>query len=203
MKHYFTIPKNQKGFTLVETIVAIFILTMTIGALLTLTAGGFYSVRYARNQIVADYLAQESLEYIRNTRDTARIESVTWDDWKTTYNVNNGGQPVQGGSYNRGCFSEEGCTVDPYTIDPKIVECNGECSPILFYPDSGFYGYETRYPSDINTDNPVETTFVRTIAMQESENSPDQVIVTVTVSWLNGTHPKTVRQSTLITNWQP
>lgn len=61
--------KKQQGFTLIETLIAVFILTLTIGGLLTLAANGYFSVRYARNQIVANNLLQESLEYIRNSRD--------------------------------------------------------------------------------------------------------------------------------------
>jgi prepilin-type N-terminal cleavage/methylation domain-containing protein len=194
--------QQQRGFTLIETIVAIFILTMTIGALLTLTAGGFYSVRYARNQIVADYLAQESLEFIRNSRDTQIIEGYTWDDWKTLLNVDEFGSKISNGSYDTGCYSKEGCIVDPYTIDAKIVKCVSECDPLIFYGNSGFYGYKKKYPDVIDTGTEAQTTFVRKVTASEADSSKDQIIITVSISWLNGTNPKTVSQSTLITNWQ-
>jgi type II secretory pathway pseudopilin PulG len=192
----------QKGFTLVETLVAILILTMTVGALLSLAAGGFFSVRYARNQIVGDNLLQESLEYLRNNRDTSFAQGMTWTDWLATLNVDENGQGVGYGS-NTGCFSDEGCIVDPYTKDAKIRACQDPCDTILFYPNVGFYGYESSYPDPVGGEDAIETSFVRTITAVESENDPDQIIVTAKIQWLNGTNPKTVSQSMVLTNWVP
>jgi type II secretory pathway pseudopilin PulG len=195
-------PQSQKGFTLVETLVAILILTMTVGALLSLAAGGFFSVRYARNQIVGDNLLQESLEYIRNSRDTAVAQGVLWNDWLATLNVDENGQ-VQGYGSNTGCFGSNGCIIDPYTLDAKIRACSKYCDTILSYPTVGFYGYESTYPDPIGGQEFVATSFVRTITAVESRSDPDQIIVTAKINWLNGTNPKTVSQSMILTNWIP
>lgn len=195
--------QSQKGFTLVETLVAILILTMTVGALLTLAAGGFFSVRYARNQIVADALAQESLEYLRNSRDTAIAQGVPWGGWVESLTVDEDGNP-QGYGSDRGCFSKNGCIVDPYTRLAKLRECREECENILFYERIGFYGYETEYPDPVAGNEAYRTSFIRTVTAAFSEADPDnQVIITARLTWLNGTNSKTISQSMILTNWTP
>lgn len=202
----FTHQKSKKafsgGFTLIETLIAVLILTISIGGLLSLAAGGFFSVRYSRNQIVANNLLQESLEYIRNSRDTAFIQGTSWEDWQTTVlSVDIDGSATGTGS--DGCLGSFGCYVDPYTTKFEIKECpNGRCPEILYYPDNSFYGYGDQYPFPLGT-APFVTSFVRKITIVPSATSSDQLIVTGTMSWLNGSTPKTITQKMLITNWRP
>ena len=191
------LPHNQNGFTLVETLVAILILSMTVGALLTLAAGGFFSVRYARNDIVANNLAQESLEYLRNSRDTLIAQGGTWDEWKNLLTADESGSIT--GDFGRGCFSDTGCIVDPYTVDPAIRECRDQCENITYFSSHGFYGYEVEYTLIDGERYP--TTYIRKIYATETD--PNQVIVTAQMTWLNGTSTKTTSQSTMLTKWTP
>lgn len=194
--------KKQRGFTLIETLIAILILTLSIGALLSLAAGGFFSVRYARNQIVANNLLQESLEYMRNTRDTSFNQGISWLDWENTIlSVDDSGNPTGTGS--DGCFSQNGCFVDPYATSARIKECPASgCPNVIYYPDEGFYGYNASYPFTPGPSQPFTTSFVRKITVETSAASSDQLIVSATISWLNGSTPKTISQSMLITNWK-
>ena len=71
---------KSKAFTLIESIVAIFLLTVgTVGgfSLLQKTIA-FTSI--TSSQLVAAYLAQEGIEIIRNIRDTNYLEVMPWDD---------------------------------------------------------------------------------------------------------------------------
>lgn len=54
-----------------ETLVAISIFTMSILGLLSILASGISDTNYAKEKMVASYLAQEGIEYVRNMRDTA------------------------------------------------------------------------------------------------------------------------------------
>src|SRR3989338_617192 len=68
---------TQRGFSLVETIVAIAILTFAMVAPLSLAQRGLNASIYARDQITAFYLAQEAIEYVRNVRDTNNLEGFS------------------------------------------------------------------------------------------------------------------------------
>jgi type II secretory pathway pseudopilin PulG len=183
--------KTNGGFTLIETLVAIFILVLTVGALITLTAGGFYSVRYSRNQIVGNALMQEGLEYIRNTRDNVSLQGVSWSDWRNEFASN-------------GCFSSDGCRVDPYALTTPLQACVGQCPIITYYQNQYFYGYQgVQYPMTLTEGYP--TAFRRTVRMSDATAGAgqDHVLVEVTVEWLNGLNTKAVTQSMLLTNWTP
>src|SRR4051812_29896076 len=68
----------QKGFTLVEAMVAISILSLAVTGPLVIAQKGIGSAIYARDQVTASYLAQEGVEYVRNVRDTNRIAGSPW-----------------------------------------------------------------------------------------------------------------------------
>ena len=194
---------KQKGFTLIETLIAIFILTMTVAGLITLASGGFFSVRYSRNQIVADALIQESLEYIRNDRDSAIQQDVSWDAWLTRLNMNASGVTAALGSPTQGCFASTGCQVDPYTSGAKMVACGGQCATILYYSNQGFYGYASgTYPFG-SGEQSYNTSYVRTITATLNPTDSNQVTVTASVRWLNGSATKNLAQSIVIANWRP
>lgn len=183
---------SQKGFTLIETLVAIFILALTIGALLTLTAGGFFSIRYAKNDIVASNLLQEALEYIRNTRDTAGDQAQIWDDWLLEYR-------------NANCNTSNGCAINPYanpTTGDFVGECDPSCPALAYYEDVGLYAYEGMSRVFASNTAPIPTTFVRTITFDERTN-PDgdpELVITARIDWKNGTNPKHLTQSILLTS---
>jgi prepilin-type N-terminal cleavage/methylation domain-containing protein len=195
--------KQQQGFTLIETLIAIFLLTLTVGGLMTMAANGYYSVRYARNQIVADTLLQESIEYIRNSRDTNIQQGGTWAQWVAGFNVSSNGTPL-GGTNTQGCFtgsgnSGTGCIVDPYTSGAHVRACGPTCEAIAFYP-SGLYGYASSpYTSSLASGSPTATSYIRTISMQQ--NGTEQLIVTATIKWLNGGAQKSISQTILMTIW--
>jgi len=70
----------NKGFTLIEAIVAIFILTTgTMGAFSVIQRTvTFISVSSSR--LTASYLAQEGLEIVRNFRDSNYLQGLVWDN---------------------------------------------------------------------------------------------------------------------------
>ena len=197
MKH---IQTQQSGFTLIETLIAIFILALTIGALLTLTAGGFFSIRYAKNDIVASNLLQESLEYIRNTRDTAAQESlndsaVSWDTWKLQYDE---------------CFGSDGCVINPYPVSPSDVvdECPGGsrgngCEPLSYLTDDGLYMYvQSGLTTPFQSSEFIETSFIRNVVFEDiSTPTGPQLRVTARMDWKNGTNDKHLTQSIILTPW--
>jgi len=78
--------KNNSGFTLVETLVAISIFTIAILALMSVLSKGVSDTNYAKKRMTATYLAQEGIEHIRNMRDTLVLSSSTQDGWDSFWN---------------------------------------------------------------------------------------------------------------------
>jgi len=194
--HYPTSKMNdQKGFTLVETLVAILILVVSVTALMTVAKNNFSIVRYARNQMIATTLMQESLEYIRSTRDTLVQQATngdSWAQWNTLY---------------QSCFTKDGCFIDPYASqEQRVTACpDGGCPNITYCPNAVFYGYSRTY-KNINDPDCYITPFARTVTMQTitpAGGGADQVVVTSHVDWLNGAQPVTQSQSIVIANWTP
>ena len=70
-----TLRRKKTGFTLLETLVAITLLTIAIVAPMSLTTQALGSAYYARDQITASYLAQEGLEAVRSVRDANIISN--------------------------------------------------------------------------------------------------------------------------------
>ncbi len=83
----FFIQKN-KGFTLVETLVAISIFSISIVAIMSVLGGGISDINYTKQKMSAGYLAQEGIEHLRNLRDTYYLSNISntqegWDQFKT------------------------------------------------------------------------------------------------------------------------
>jgi len=84
--------KNKKisicegGFTLVEAMFAIFILTFVIVGLMTVVSSSLYSARYAKQEITMNFLIQEALDGIRNDRDNnVFLGDEPWQDFVDKY----------------------------------------------------------------------------------------------------------------------
>src|SRR4051812_33502088 len=70
--------KEQKGFTLVETLVAIAILTLAISGAYTAVQTGLSSSAFTRDEVIAYNLAEEEVETIRNVRDENGLRGQFW-----------------------------------------------------------------------------------------------------------------------------
>ncbi len=188
----------NKGFTIVEAMVAIFILTVSVSSMLGITASSAASARYANNEITANYLLQEAIDSIRNSRDTIAFQTTDgtggWDKFLERY----------GFLGNNKCFSTDGCYLEMNNFNATdiagsdVSNCGTSC-PYLMYDDTGghlFYNYTGGYTSE----------FKRTVNMKSI--TPDEVKVTSTLEWTNGDTSNTrstLRTQTLtvyLLNWQ-
>src|SRR3990172_9504183 len=82
--------KLNRAFTLVETLIAISIFSISVLALMSVLGQGISNTNYAKQKILASYLAQEGVEYIRNMRETYVLYSATstlgWSAFNTKLN---------------------------------------------------------------------------------------------------------------------
>jgi len=75
---------KSRGFTLVETILAIFVISVGVGGIFAFLGNTIRFTPGLDNQLVASYLAQEGVEIVRNIRDSNYIERsdggpASWD----------------------------------------------------------------------------------------------------------------------------
>ncbi|PIZ58073.1 hypothetical protein COY23_00780 [bacterium (Candidatus Torokbacteria) CG_4_10_14_0_2_um_filter_35_8] len=81
---YFFFKANNKGQSLVETIIAMSVITVGLLACVSLITFTISIQGHSRQEVIAVSLARESLEVIRNTRDSNWLEndetgSTLWD----------------------------------------------------------------------------------------------------------------------------
>lgn len=70
---------NQKGFTLLELIVTIFVIAVGLIGAFVVAQYPLSRVSVSMNTLKAAYLAQEGVEIVRNIRDTNWINNRDWD----------------------------------------------------------------------------------------------------------------------------
>ena len=85
----------NRGFTLLEGLVAIFLITVGIGGAYVLTSQTISSAKISSQKLIAAYLVQEGIEIVRNIRDTNWLEETSWNDglssgdWEADYQTQN------------------------------------------------------------------------------------------------------------------
>lgn len=115
-----------RGFTLIETLIAISVLLLSLAGPLSIASQSLQSAYYARDQITAFYLAQEAVEYVRAVRYENYLAGSDW---------------LQGIS---DCVGAQ-CTVDFPNFAHQV--CSGPCSPVLIGASSGLYNQAAGDPS--------------------------------------------------------
>lgn len=187
--------KNQQGgFTLVEALTAIFILTFVVVGLMTVVSDSLFATKYARDEITANYLLQEAIDYVRNDRDTNVFLSTSgieqsWTNFYQRY-------------ANAGCDGEYGCALDVNEEDGNLTACSSAgCSylylkEVLSTDDKYFYSTSNSLP----TTSKVKTNFRRTLKVTSDVDGQIQVVVKVT--WKNGNIPRTRELTTTLSRWQ-
>ncbi len=125
--------QKNKGFTLVETLVAISIFSVSILALMSVLASGISNTNYAKRKLAAAYLAQEGIECIRNKRDNYVLYPDSTHDWSkfVALNVNSITCPSIDSGFTR-TISKVGVGASPFD-EVKII------SDVFWTQGSGTY----------------------------------------------------------------
>jgi prepilin-type N-terminal cleavage/methylation domain-containing protein len=152
------------GFTLVETLVAISIFSLSVLAIMSFLSQNISDTRYGQNKIIGISLAQEGIEYIRNIRDSyvlyPDLNSLNWDSFVGKMNS---------------CVTNSECGIDisVSSIDlNSIFLCSSHISQCGLYIDNGDY--------NVNLDG-MDSGFVRKIKMELI--TPNEMKIYSTVFW--------------------
>ncbi|MEK7067452.1 MAG: prepilin-type N-terminal cleavage/methylation domain-containing protein [Patescibacteria group bacterium] len=80
---------DKAGFSLVEVLIAIFVLTFALLGTLSIIEAVTTAGRVSSTQLTAANLAQEGIELVRNFRDESIASSLTgsWDEWYDLFGV--------------------------------------------------------------------------------------------------------------------
>lgn len=171
----------HRGFTLVETLVAIGILVIAITGAFSASQSGLSSYLLSKNQIIAFNLAQESMEQIRALRDENKMNG---NNWLQGFAASAGDPCYPGGS--------KICTTDAVTY--TVISCGatgtGPCNVIRQDPATSAYGYNAAW---------TPTGFRREI--QISAISANEISVLVTVSWSKGIVNRQFKIRENLFNW--
>ncbi len=151
-------PKNR-GFTIVETLVAITILMIAIVGPLTISHKGLLAAIYARDQVTASYLAQDAMEYIKNIKDTNLLNGSSW----------------LAGLENCYDSTQSKCKVN--TLNGSITNCVDSGESCLLYKNNDNSGYSHDFTQ-------TRTQFSRYFYI--TNITTDEAKIVVMVKWING-----------------
>ena len=166
----------QKAFTLIETMIAITILTLSIVGPMVTADRSIVAAETARDQLSASYLAQEGIEYVRGIRD---------DQYLALYssgNTNAAWSNFLNGSLTS-CRSPGVCTLGSLKADGTLNFCpNGVsgCAPFTLVTPG--------------------TPFTRTIQLVDVSATDERIISTVSWSFHSTSYVETVTDH--LTPWQ-
>jgi type II secretory pathway pseudopilin PulG len=182
--------KKTAGFTLVETLVAISIFTISILALVSVLAQGISDTTYAKTKMTSTYLAQEGIEYMRNMRDTF----VLYYDPNSSQNGWNAFLAGLSVCSPNGCYFDDGKLMSGLTTsDIPLSACQATgCQHLLYDPTLGVYDYASGSDSGI----------VRRIDAKIIDPNNNEVRITSTVYWTQGSGVYNISFSEDLFNWR-
>lgn len=189
----------MKGFTIVETLVAITILMVVLIAPFKAAENALTSSYVARDELIANSLGQEAAEYMHGIRGNNYL--VTYQGGGTP----NWLQGVDGSVSTPNCFSPALCTVD---IAPTAAVHVAQCyagSGLNNCPALPLYTTGTSLYTQVATGN-TATRFYRTVQLCYIGGANCTVLtneakVTVTVTWSSGHQSYSTKIVDYLTNW--
>lgn len=149
------LPAGSQGFSLIETLFAVLLITTGILATMGLVGNGITVSLDARNQLIAVELAQEGAELARNIRDN------NWESGAESFQF---------------ITSGNSCRVDKRYVYPvsAAIACDGQYH--LYIDNNGFYthnpaGTPTRFYRKLIISNGTESRSVASMVTWDSRGA--------------------------------
>lgn len=160
-----------RGFTLVETLVAIAVLLLAISGPLTIASRSFFAARFSKDNLTAVYLAGEGVELVRAHRAKNILEG---SDWLSGLDS---------------CLSGNKCRL--HAFNDSVGSCSdGVCQPLGMNPENYAFFYNSAIP---------DSRFTREIEI--TEISSTEIDVTSRVVWSNGLVDRAVEINETLHDW--
>lgn len=181
----------KKGITLIETVVAVTVLTFALGGPFLLAAKSLRSAAYAREEIAAARLGEEALEVLHNMRDNNSARGIAWvSNISTTcggvgcfidirqQQAGGLGATIWKGTSLGGCASVDACSVYQFT--------DGSYAQMAGIPPAGW----------------IDTGMKRIVAVSPI-NANNEYSVTVEVDYPAGAQTRKIILRDTLMNWFP
>lgn len=180
----------KKGFTLIESLVAIFMLSVVLATVISLVQSSIQANTLSQAQVTANYVAGEAIEYIRNVRDNQFLQIAADPNALT-----DGATATWLGGFDQSsastCYMPDGCDIDPATYSSdggqpmRIISCTNydghQCPALKFdanaLTDGGSFYQHTTGPDSV---------FTRKINLSINPNNPDELTIKVTITGSSG-----------------
>lgn len=185
---------SMKGFTLIETLVAVTILTLAVAGPMVTANRAIVASQTARDQLTASYLAQEGVEYVRALRDREYLATYPPGDSSAAWSTFLGTGAASG--IEDYCRSPSSCT-----LDPLRTMGYGSGSALSTYAGNAPLRVTTtnRYTQQ-NLAGSTVTPFTRTIQVTPLTSTDERI--TSTVSWTYHGTAYSVSITDHLTPWQ-
>ncbi len=202
-------PARSSGFTLIEALVAIAILTISVAGPLVTASRAIVAAQNTSNQLTATYLAQEGIEDVRAMRDDAYLyeyslpgnsgnaSALGWSDFASVGTSPNYGiekwctasycslDPIQSIGYFRGKIPNNGSSLSSGNVPLYLTNISG--ADYLYTTQSALGG--------------AQTPFTRVINIMHVSSTDELVISSVTWSF-HGVNNYSVTMTDHLTPWQ-
>lgn len=172
---------SQRGFSLLETVVALGILVVGIGGAVGLVSQSLANISAIKNKAIAANLAQEGIEVVRNFRDENWLKDC---DWRTGGSCGSGQAGIDlnvDGDYR---VQYNGTSLIAYAVTPLQLN------------SSGYYGYNGQFSFSGGQD----TVFKRKISI--STISVNQIKVVATIDWAERGGTRSMVIEDRLYNWK-
>ncbi len=187
MQNFFIKNNTIKGFTLIETLVALAIFSSAIVGMIVILAGGIANTTFVKNKTSATYLSQEGVELVRNLRDSYSLTgSGGWAGFAAnmTTNCSTACQMVSDAT---------GVTV--------VTPCQNSgfgaylCQSLNYNISTGFYNY-------LNNQGSTASPFTRVVIVSPVGGGTDEFKVRSIVTWDDHGNTLTTESNENLFNWQ-
>lgn len=172
---------SMRGFTLVETLVAITVVVTAMVGPLYAVQQSLNASRTAREQLIASSLAQEGVEYVRGIRDSNYLYVLqnTGSTRSWLFGVDG-----TGGSVN--------CITAPCVVDPIQDTKSRTILPLSLDPSGLYY-------QPVSSVTP--TPYTRTVQLAAVSGNTTEMLLTVTVTWTSKGQQRNVTIREYLHNW--
>ncbi|MEK7062405.1 MAG: prepilin-type N-terminal cleavage/methylation domain-containing protein [Patescibacteria group bacterium] len=173
----------RRGFTVLETIIAIAVVSLAIAGATSAVRTGLVGASIAKEQVKAFYLTQEAIEVIRNKRDGNILANFNGTPTSWLAGISEVGAP---------CAPGNTCVVDASAYSLSNLGCSGwnSCPYLRQDPSAYLYGYNGSW---------TQTVFRREVQIENV--AVDEINISVQVSWTHGAATRSFKTKAVLMKW--